>query len=100
MGWTLAAAQSDPSFPAFPFILGLILIGFGFAATKTGVLTRRRRRDYLSDWLLTTGYQGDKPRPRGINREDSPFDFYYIILCMYLFGALLILTAIVESLFF
>ena len=65
---------------------------------KPAALTGPPRRRYLSEWL-TTGYQGDGPRPAGINRESNPFAFYYIILCMYLFGALLILDAIELVLF-
>ncbi len=99
MGWALAATQSDPSFPAVPLIIGLVLVILGFAAAKTGALTGPPRPRYLSDWLLTTGYQGDEPPPAGINRESNPLAFYYTILCMYLIGALLILTALIEWLF-
>jgi len=97
MDWALAATQPDACFPAFLFIIGLIVILVGWAGTKTGELTGPPRRRY--EWL-TTGYQGDEPPPQGINRESNPFAFYYIIGCMYLLGAFLILTAIVEILFF
>jgi hypothetical protein len=102
MGWTLAAAQADSSFAAVPLILGLVLLALGYVFAKTGVITRDR--DYLSrsqryrsaEWF--SGYQGDEPTP-GINRDSDPFTFEYIVLGMYFFGALLILTAIVGMLF-
>jgi hypothetical protein len=97
MAWTLAAMQPDPPLPVVPFVLGLVLIILGYAGRKTGVLTGPPRQRW--EWL-TSGYQGDEPPPQGINRESDPFAFYYIILCMYWIGALLILTAIVETLFF
>jgi glycerol uptake facilitator-like aquaporin len=95
MGPILAATQPNRSFWAFPFVLGLVAIILGWAGTKTGKLTNPPRR--RGEWLKT-GYQGDDRPPRGITREDNPFAFYYIILCMYFLGALLILTALVEFL--
>ena len=98
----LAATQADPSFAAVPFILGLVQIALGYVFARTGVITRdrdymsRSRSDRTAAWL--SGYQGDEPTP-GVNRESDPFTFEYIVLGMYFFGTLLILTAIVGMLF-